>query len=513
RYKICEVLNPSNCDEADATIVIEHLEIFPQIEKDLRKILVDELETTLIEQSSAMNTYASGALKRLQNKTTNCLNNVNERLQKDMIHFEFGKSTLNEKSHVIIDDIVKIFQDCEVSEFELAGHTDNIGSKEYNLDLSQRRVDAIVTAFESRGFDTENIVANGYGESKPLESNDTEQGRAINRRVEFIPLNNIVSEVDCYNYDFNHALQVDINDTNTDVNGSFEKEQYDCINKEWVITQGSVSYFNSDNGLLYNQFSLSYRREGFVNENSIQGWFIGAYKKKSSVTNLATGDISGFGVNAGVYRADKFDNGLYLDSYMGLAVGKHDFQLDFQRNIGNISTSGKYTYYAGFIGAAISGSVEYDEAKFSPRIGVDYIYSSSRNVNVTSKLNGIKQNNSTKLHSISGGRLFAELRGEREIYNGSANLALTPRISCYQSIGDSNSGCAVGASLELSTADNESLYNYSVIIDAEKGDDFTRGTVTGSVEYELSKGLFLNGNTSFSTDGDAVIGAGFELKY
>ena len=69
---------------------------------------------------------------------------------------------------------------------EISGHTDNIGTKEYNKDLSSRRAKAVVNVLTRKGIDPARIITNGYGEEKPIVSNDDERdGRELNRRVEF----------------------------------------------------------------------------------------------------------------------------------------------------------------------------------------------------------------------------------------------------------------------------------------------------------------------------------------
>jgi outer membrane protein OmpA-like peptidoglycan-associated protein len=68
---------------------------------------------------------------------------------------------------------------------EIAGHTDSKGSDQYNLNLSQGRSQSVVDYLISQGIDTGRLQAHGYGETKPIDTNDTDEGRANNRRVEF----------------------------------------------------------------------------------------------------------------------------------------------------------------------------------------------------------------------------------------------------------------------------------------------------------------------------------------
>ena len=67
---------------------------------------------------------------------------------------------------------------------ELFGHTDNVGENKYNLQLSQKRADAVRKYLIEKGIPSADISALGEGETKPIESNDTEKGKAKNRRVE-----------------------------------------------------------------------------------------------------------------------------------------------------------------------------------------------------------------------------------------------------------------------------------------------------------------------------------------
>lgn len=104
------------------------------------------------------------------------------------IFFDFDKTTLKSESFVELDKVVDFLNDNSTLEIEIAGHTDSKGSDDYNLNLSQGRAQAVVDYLVSNGISDYRLIAKGYGETVPLETNDTEEGRAYNRRVEFTVL-------------------------------------------------------------------------------------------------------------------------------------------------------------------------------------------------------------------------------------------------------------------------------------------------------------------------------------
>lgn len=104
------------------------------------------------------------------------------------IKFEFDKATLMESSYAILDNIYQILNDHpEIKTVEIQGHTCSIGTEDYNLGLSQRRAATVMNYLKDKGIDASRMTAKGYGESQPMESNKTRQGRANNRRVELKP--------------------------------------------------------------------------------------------------------------------------------------------------------------------------------------------------------------------------------------------------------------------------------------------------------------------------------------
>lgn len=101
------------------------------------------------------------------------------------VSFDFDSTRLGVNAQTILEDAVKTMQGQPSMKVEIAGHTDNYGTDEYNRDLSQRRADAVKDHLISKGVDAGNLRATGYGESEPVASNDDDFGREQNRRVEF----------------------------------------------------------------------------------------------------------------------------------------------------------------------------------------------------------------------------------------------------------------------------------------------------------------------------------------
>lgn len=101
------------------------------------------------------------------------------------IYFDFDKTTLKNESFVELDKVVDFLKQNQSVEIEISGHTDNKGSDDYNATLSQGRSEAVVSYIVSQGVDSYRLTAHGYGESKPIDTNDSDEGRANNRRVEF----------------------------------------------------------------------------------------------------------------------------------------------------------------------------------------------------------------------------------------------------------------------------------------------------------------------------------------
>ena len=88
---------------------------------------------------------------------------------------------------VVLDAARSTLQACPDVRIRIDGHTDSVGSEVYNQGLSERRADAVRRYFVNQGVPSTRLGTQGYGESNPVASNDTEDGRARNRRVELHP--------------------------------------------------------------------------------------------------------------------------------------------------------------------------------------------------------------------------------------------------------------------------------------------------------------------------------------
>jgi outer membrane protein OmpA-like peptidoglycan-associated protein len=107
----------------------------------------------------------------------------------DAVRFEKDSDVLEAASIQLLDEVAaNLLKFEQVAKVEVQGHTSSEGAPEYNVDLSQRRMDNVVRYLVERGVAEDRLVAVGYGEACPLESNDTAEGRASNRRVQFIVL-------------------------------------------------------------------------------------------------------------------------------------------------------------------------------------------------------------------------------------------------------------------------------------------------------------------------------------
>ena len=105
--------------------------------------------------------------------------------EKSDVRFEYNKSSLTPEAKANLDKLIPIFNEYQDTDILIVGYTDGVGSQEFNLPLSEKRAASVATYLGSHGVSSSRLKSMGQGKENPRGDNDTEAGRAQNRRVEF----------------------------------------------------------------------------------------------------------------------------------------------------------------------------------------------------------------------------------------------------------------------------------------------------------------------------------------
>ena len=100
------------------------------------------------------------------------------------VNFAFDSAEIDGSSSVVLDAAADQLNECRNVAVRVEGNTDSVGTDAYNQGLSERRANSVMGHLISRGVSASRLTAVGYGESQPVASNETDEGRALNRRVE-----------------------------------------------------------------------------------------------------------------------------------------------------------------------------------------------------------------------------------------------------------------------------------------------------------------------------------------
>ncbi len=113
---------------------------------------------------------------------------VGERIILEGVNFETGKTTLLPSAQTILDQVAASLEAYPSAQVAIHGHTDNVGGARYNMKLSMGRAESVKSYLVSKGISASRIVTKGFGFTKPIADNGTPEGRAKNRRIEFVRL-------------------------------------------------------------------------------------------------------------------------------------------------------------------------------------------------------------------------------------------------------------------------------------------------------------------------------------
>jgi OOP family OmpA-OmpF porin len=117
---------------------------------------------------------------------TVCQQLFSDLLGKGSIRFESGRAVIDPDSAGLLDRLIETALRCPASNIEIAGHTDGDGEDAYNQALSEKRAQAVMDYLVKAGLPADRFTATGYGSTQPIASNETDEGKAQNRRIEFV---------------------------------------------------------------------------------------------------------------------------------------------------------------------------------------------------------------------------------------------------------------------------------------------------------------------------------------
>lgn len=102
------------------------------------------------------------------------------------VTFATASNQIDSRFYPVLNDVAQVFVDFPATRVEVTGHADSRGDEQYNLELSHQRALSVANHIVSRGVDPNRVFAYGAGENQPIATNDTDEGRAANRRVEIL---------------------------------------------------------------------------------------------------------------------------------------------------------------------------------------------------------------------------------------------------------------------------------------------------------------------------------------
>jgi uncharacterized repeat protein (TIGR01451 family) len=294
-------------------------------------------------------------------------------------------------------------------------------------------------------------------------------------------------------FDIDGSLE--IKDATGTAQGTFGSDTYNCVTDTREILDGSFSLNKTEDTGLQALLQFAFQRERFVSDNALAGYFLGGYFSRTDVSGLGDGTIDGFGVNGGLYGAQGFGDGLFLDYYLAAAAGHHRFDIAFDAAAAPINATGDYSYAAGFAGAGISGQREFDNFVMKPRVAIELAYALAGDADVTAQQLGLTHTGVIDIEDFQGIRTTAEVSfesiaapGGSEAMAAMMRTALTPRLVCDLSSYEDDAECGLGLAFSWERTNTANGLTFGFEVDVESVDDSRRLTINMTRERPIAQG-------------------------
>lgn len=169
----CVTGSKTRLQEKDQPVVVEEVSASQKVET------IETLEAYMDHQEAAFKDNLSHTGVRITRNGDNILLNMPGNLT-----FTSGSHEIKPEFHSVLNSVAFVLNEFEKTRINIAGHTDSIGKATYNQALSEKRAKSVATFLAQKGVRQERVMVKGYGESQPIASNKSKDGRAQNRRVE-----------------------------------------------------------------------------------------------------------------------------------------------------------------------------------------------------------------------------------------------------------------------------------------------------------------------------------------
>jgi uncharacterized repeat protein (TIGR01451 family) len=460
----------------------------------IEEILSDDLLRTVTILSNNASRISRDAADRLRiNRSRACGAGINDLLRATPVNFANDSFVINAQNNALLDGIVRILNTCPTAQFTIAGHTDSDASDAYNLVLSQNRVDAVKESLIQRGIVSERLQSRGFGERNPIATNTTEEGQALNRRVEFIVRDNLLEADQMCDSDntAQRSLNGSGNDQGLALSGSYASQGNNCLSGVYSEIWSELNVTHDDDRGTLGLLTLGALRERQA-DNTLFGRFIEGYASKYDVeTADASGTITGFGLHGGLYGAHGTEGGLILSYYGSAALGQHNFELTAGADV-----DGSYTYYGVFAGGAIGGKHELGNYEITPRVGIDLAYGEAIGSEIS--IPGVE----LEIDPATYARGFVELGLSRDLERGT--ISFIPRLFCTTNGNEEGDACGYGASLSYETLEVAQNAQWDMSIDYEMIDGRQTGSVRVARSHEIFDGLGVSRSSFGTSMGGAI---------